>query len=414
MRMLFLTPYLPSPPRTGGARRLHALMRGLARAHHVSVLSQVRAGTDVAEAVAATLAYCHEVVTVPNTAFAAHGPRKRRLQLRSLASTRSFEHRVYHYPAYQAALDELLAHNRYDLIVVEFSIMAYYRLPRGPLLVLDEHNIEYEIHARTARTDTQPHRRLYSAVNFLKLRREERAAWRRFDGCVLTSECDQRTLLRDFPGARTRVVPNGVDSALFQPSATPPRNDVILFFGAIDYYPNTQGLLYFLTEIWPTLHQRRPALTLMIVGQSPPPSILAYQGNGVVVTGVVDDIRSYIAEAAVVIVPLQIGGGTRLKILEAMSMEKAIVSTSLGAEGIDVTDGRNILIADRPGDFAARVEEVLADRARREALGREARALITIRYEWDVAVQTLNDFFRELQGWRADMPVVARRLASSS
>lgn len=401
MRLLFLTPYLPSPPRTGGERRLHALMSGLARSHEVSILSQVRAGTDYEESLDATRQYCREVVTVPNGALDPSGAGKRRLQMRSLMSTKSFERWAYESPQYQAALDRMVARSSYDVITAEFSTMAYFRLPPEPVLVLDEHNIEYDIHYRTARTDNQIERRLYSGVNFLKLRHEERSAWRRFDGCVLTSERDQQVLLRDYPRAQARIVPNGVDTHFFQPGPAAPSKDTILFFGAIDYYPNTQGLLFFLNEIWPALLQGNPALKLTIVGQSPPPAILAYRSDNVLVTGVVDDIRPYVEDASVVIVPLQIGGGTRLKILEAMAMGKAIVSTSIGAEGIDVSHERNIMIADTPGDFAARTAEVLADPRLRDSLGQEARGLVMSKYEWDVGVRALEQFYRELQVMRA-------------
>src|SRR5437868_127959 len=183
MKILFLTPYLPSPPRSGGPRRLHGLMTGLAATHDVSVLSLVDPREDQATATAATHAYCGAVTTVPNDRCGLALGAKRRLQLRSLLSASSFERLVYHEPAFQAALDRLLARDTYDIISVEFAQMAPYHFPRGtgrrPRVVLDEHNIEYDILRRTFAAEAGIDRKLYNYINYRKLRREERAAWRR-------------------------------------------------------------------------------------------------------------------------------------------------------------------------------------------------------------------------------------------
>lgn len=401
MKILFLTPYLPSPPRSGGPRRVHGLMTGLAANHDVAVLSLVDPREDQTAAINATRAYCRAVTTVPNNRHGLATSAKRRLQLRSLLSAGSFERLVYHEPAFQVALDRLLAHDAYDIINVEFAQMAPYRFPRGggrrPRVVLDEHNIEYDILRRTFAAEAGFDRKFYSYVNYWKLRREERAAWRRVDGCSLTSTRDER-LLRDQNGAvPTAVVPNGVDVEDFRPgtdAACAPAT--LVFFGAISYYPNTDGLLFFLREIWPLLRARHPDVRLRIVGPEPPPSIARWAGEAIEVTGFVDDVRPYIAGATAIIAPLRIGGGTRLKIVEAMAMGKTIVATPIGAEGLDVADGEDILLADDAAGFAAQIGRALDDAALRERLGRAARYRAETCYSWRASVARLERLYQRL------------------
>lgn len=398
MKLLFLSPYLPSPPQSGAPRRVHGLISELARRHEVSLIALVAPGEDTGTALQATGQYCSEVVTVQSERLdrALSHKRKRIIQLRSLLHPHSYERLTYHHPPFQWALDRLVAQHDFDVITTEHSQLACYRLPHTARLVLDEHNIEYDILRRTTSAERPSLRKLYNRINYLKLRREERAAWQQYDGVTLTSERDERLLRRDAPDKPTAVIPNAVDTDFFRPSAAPTEPDTILFFGAINYYPNTDGLLFFLDEVFPRIKRQRPSARLYIVGQLPPPAITERAGEDVVVTGLVEDIRPYIERAAVVIAPLRIGGGTRLKIVEAMSMGKAIVSTRIGAEGLDVSDGVDILLGDTADDFAGQVLRVLADTALAQRLGEAARQRAESQYGWQVAVDRLERFYQEL------------------
>lgn len=398
MKILFVTPCLPSPPGSGAARRMHSLISGLARSHSVSVLSLIQPGEDHTVYLSATRQYCDEVVTVENDRYGLSNAGKRSLQLRSLGSPNSYERLVHHRPALQAALDRMLERMHYDIINVEFTQMAYCRFPGTAKLVLDEHNIEYDIQYRTFAAETGAARKLYNYMNYVKLRREEQGAWRRFDGCAVTSARDQQMMLHDLPQLRTAVVPNGVDTSFFCPRDTTPEPQTLVFFGAIHYYPNRDGLLFFLHEVMPRLKERYPLLKLVIVGPSPPDEISRLAGEDVTITGFVDDVRPYLERASMVIAPLRIGGGTRLKILEAMAMGKAVVSTQLGAEGIDVTDGQDILLADTAGEFAAQVGLLLDEPALARRLGGAARHLVARTYDWQVSVRRLEDFYQALLG----------------
>jgi glycosyltransferase involved in cell wall biosynthesis len=401
-RVLFVTPYLPSPPGFGGQRRLEGLISGVAASHEVSVLSLVDAGEDQTEARAATGRYCRRVVTVPSRLRAAGRAYKRALQLGSLLSPWSYERIVHRGRALEIALDRLLAEAPFDVVHFEFPHMAAYRSKLGEAgrsraaFLLDEHNIEYDVVRQTASAGPSWARRLYSAVDWRKVRAEELRAWTQLDGCTVTSARDQERLLSDAPQTRTAVVPNGVDLDLFRPSAAPPEAATLLFFGAIDYHPNTEGLLFFLDEVMPRLRARAPGVRLRIVGRRPPDVICRRRGPDVEVTGAVADVRPYLERAAVVIVPVRIGGGTRLKILEAMAMGKAVVSTSLGAEGLDALPERDLCLADDAESFAAQIQRLLDEPERARRLGAAARRLVEARYGWAASVARLTAFYDEV------------------
>lgn len=402
LSILYLTHASPSPPRTGAQRRMHGLATNLARRHRLVVVSLVE--PDEAGAVAMALReYAREVVVVPRTRALSHGA-KRILQLRSLLSPRSFERFLFAEPRLLRAAEDVLDRIPFDIVNVETPFLfkpGLRRAPSGarpPRVVVAEHNVEYDILRQVARGESGAVRRAYNSANWRKVRREEEAAWRQADGVVLTSKPDEARVRTTAPGTRTAVVPNAADIEYFrpQPGAPLPDGRTILFFGAGNYFPNTDGILYFLREIWPALAARRPDLRFKIVGPNPSAEVLARSGPRIEVVGFVEDLRPHLATAAALVVPLRIGGGTRLKILEAMAMAKPIVSTTLGAEGIEVTDGANILLADAPAAFAGAVERVLDDRFLAARLGHGGRTLVEARYSWEAAGCSLEQFFQSL------------------
>jgi glycosyltransferase involved in cell wall biosynthesis len=413
--VLFVTPYLPSPPRFGGQARMHGLISGLARTHDVSVLSLVDPREDQSEGVRATREYCGEVAFVDNLHNPGDGLKKRWRQLSSVLSSRSYESTIHREPALEAALDRQLAAHRYDVVHFEFPSMTSFALDRAPrvgpatLFVLDEHNIEWDIARQTSANGLNPLRRGFGALDGRKIHAEEIAAWTRLDGCTVTSVHDREMLLAEAPAARTAVVPNGVDLDFFRPGDAVPNREapMILFFGAIDYHPNTEGLLWFFREIWPLLDTHVPGIRVCVAGRRPPPSILALQGPNVEITGVVPDLRPYLERAAVVIAPLRIGGGTRLKILEAMAMGKPIVSTSLGAQGLAVQHGRELLLADDRATFAAQVRRLLDDTELAGRVGAAALRFVTEHHSWQASVGRLSAFYDELSQQHAEAEVTA-------
>jgi glycosyltransferase involved in cell wall biosynthesis len=214
---------------------------------------------------------------------------------------------------------------------------------------------------------------------------------------VLTTSLDDRDLLAPhLDGTPMRVVPNGVDTDFFRPSTGREDPAGLLFTGAMNYAPNADGVLHFCTEILPAIHAAIPETSLAVVGRNPPPRIQGLGTDKIAITGTVRDVRPWMHRAAVFVVPLRVGGGTRLKILEALACGRAVVSTALGCEGLDVTDGEDILIADTPAAFADAVVRCLRDPGLRQRLGSRGRTLVERRYRWDAIGRGLSDFYREM------------------
>jgi glycosyltransferase involved in cell wall biosynthesis len=212
----------------------------------------------------------------------------------------------------------------------------------------------------------------------------------------LCSVADQRRLLDQVPGARTLVIPNPADVEYYQSRATDPPPDArtVVLFGQLSYFHNPDGVTQFVQKIWPRIAEVHPKARLKIIGGQAPQSLRALVRQGVELTGFVSDLRPHLAEAAAVVVPLRLGGGTRLKIVEAMAMGKAIVSTTLGAEGIEAVPGRDLLVEDQPAAFAEAVQRLLTEPGMAARIGQSARRLAVDRYGWSEAALALEGFYR--------------------
>ena len=403
MKLLFLTPQLPYPPHQGTTIRNYNLIAHLAQRHEIHLLSFKGEG-DVPQRTPLHELCCH-VETVPLPP-----PRSfvRRLAT-TLASPQPDMALRLPSRAFRDRLRACLQRESFDVVQVEGIEMGPYALDirawrpvPPPLLVFDDHNAEYVLQRRAFETDVRHLRRwpgaLYSLIQWLKLRRYERHLLRIADRAVAVSQADADALKQLVPELRPFVVPNGVDTAFYAPDAVPrtgwSSNDTLVFTGKMNFRPNVDAVRWFCHEILPRIRAARPETTFAIVGRDPSPAVqkLAHL-PGVRVTGYVEDVRPYIAGAAVYVVPLRIGGGTRLKVLEAMAMEKAIVSTRVGAEGIACQSGRHLLIADSPQYFAQAVLSLMEDEARRARLGAEARALVEARYSWETIVPRLEQAY---------------------
>jgi glycosyltransferase involved in cell wall biosynthesis len=378
-------------------------MTQLARHHELTAVMLVDDEFDADECRRAMQVYCREVVMVPNP-YGRVGLTKRLRQLRSLVSTRSFERLRVTLPALQQTLDCVLRDRRFEVVNLEFPYLGHYDLRRAPpgkrppALVVDSHEIAYDLARQFARASDHLGRRLYAGANWRKLRREELGTYRDADGVCVCSAEDERRLLDQVPGVRTTVIPNAADVEYYQPRATdpPPDGRTVVYFGLLSTIPNIDGVVHFVEDIWPRIAERDPEARCKIIGGRAPPSLLALAGPRVELTGFVSDLRPHLAAAAAVVVPLRLGGGTRLKIVEAMAMGKAIVSTSLGTEGIEAVPGRDILVEDQPAAFADTVHRLLAEPALAARIGQSARQLAVDRYSWSEAAGALEGFYRQI------------------
>ena len=396
MKILFLTPYLPYPLNNGGLIRVHHLVVNIARRHSVTMLcmepdnDEQRKGIDLLHGKGV------EIQTVP---VAANQKKKfkRAYQLLSLFSSKPYQYHQYFSTQMQKEIGKQLSGDTYDLLMVEFSQMGYYHFDSSIPKYVDQHNVEYEIMKRTHETEDSRLRKLLAGSEYKKYKVQEIENCLKFDSCLTTSARDAEILKADAPSINYHVIPNGVDSEFFQPRPAPvnSENPIVLFTGTISYYPNTEGILWFHKNVWPLLKIKQPNATLCIAGKGPPPEVtkLADNDDSITVTGAVDDMRDYYEKADVVVVPLRVGGGTRLKILEGMAMGKAIVSTSVGAEGIAHTDGKDILLRDTPEQFSNAIDELITDSAQREQLEKGGRELVEAQYDWTAVSDKLCDIF---------------------
>jgi len=373
MNILQMIPYAPVPPSSGGAIRIHHILRALAERHNLTVL-----GFGTPEQLPA-LAELHpaEVMLIDHPWFT---PFRRLTQFYAFWSHQSFFSLAVRSRTMQEAISGTLARKHFDAVHMEFPLMGGYDYPGGALRVLDAHNVEYENFRRMHVLTTAPLRRMHYHSEYLKVREEERAVCRAQDLILTTSVPDKQILDRDVPGVPKVVIPNGVDLDYFAPSDEEPDPFTIVFTGTMAYVPNYDGMHWFLDEIFPLITRECPRATVCIVGDRPPASILRRRSPSVIVTGYVKDVRPYVRRAPVVIVPLRMGSGTRLKILEAMGMRKAVVTTRIGCEGLDVVDGESVLTADDPGEFAACVVRLLRDRELRERIARGGNELAHAEY----------------------------------
>ena len=377
MNILVLTPYIPYPPHFGGAVRIYYLIRQLSRRHAVHLLSfreEIGGGDPQG-----LKPFCKSITTIPRVVAD-----KRWQQVLSLFSARSFQWRFHTSRAMQSAIDRVTREQPIDLILVEFSQMAGFRFPSGVPVVMDEHNVEFDLLERMAAREGGLFRRLFNRREAAKFRREELSAARNAALTLVTSARDGDLLRQHAPGLRTAVIANGVDCDHFTPPAGPRKPDSAVFVGATHYFPNEEGVLFFLREIHEKIRAVRPDFCLSVVGGGPPPSLVACRSASVDVTGYVPDVRPYMWNASVFVVPLRMGGGTRFKVVEAMAAGIPVVSTRLGAEGIPAVDGRDLLLADDADAFAGAVVRVLTDPVLAAKLAENGLKFVRQHFDWAV------------------------------
>lgn len=292
-------------------------------------------------------------------------------------------------PEMQRGLDRLLREERYDAAVCDFLVTAV-NFPALEQAVLFEHNVETVIWQRHAENASDPVRRAYFKLQADRMLRYERDACKRAANVVAVSEQDAATI-GDFFGVKCSAVPTGVDTEFFRPPQQPERRGLV-FVGSMDWMPNIDGINWFAERVLPLIRERQKDLPVTIVGRTPPPSIQALASSDPYfhVTGTVPDVRTYLWGAAASIVPLRIGGGTRLKIYESMAAGLPVVSTTIGAEGLDVRDGETIALADAPAEFARRCLDMVTDSAAARRMAEQALDLVTSRYSWEQVVRSFE------------------------
>ncbi|HMC20889.1 MAG TPA: glycosyltransferase [Thermoanaerobaculia bacterium] len=379
------------PLNAGGRLRSFHILSELSRRHRVTVLTTHAPGEDP-HALAGQLPDCDRVMSFPYAA-----PKAGSLQFvgalaRSWLSPLPVDVLKWRVPALQVEVARILGSGGVDVCVADFLHAATHVPLEGSVpVVLFAHNVEHMIWKRLAANENRLWRRALLEIEWRKLRRSERLACTRSRSVISVSPIDAACLAEGAVSAQIESIQTGVDTAYFAANGTPEADSHLVFSGAMDWYPNEDAMLFFIAEILPRIRMEIPEVSVTVVGRNPSARFRAAgAAAGIRITGTVDDVRPFIDEGAVYVVPLRIGGGTRLKIFEALSMGKAVVSTTVGAEGLPLNDGEHFVRADAPSDFSRAVVSLLRDPMRRRALGAAGRDLMQARYSWRNVAQTFE------------------------
>jgi glycosyltransferase involved in cell wall biosynthesis len=402
MRILFLTGQVPYPPQAGGALRTYGLLDGLHRAGHtLDLLTFCEPGQ--AEPSTTPLAnLCQQIHAVPTPT------RSIKTRLRDLLfSNQADMARRFYSPEYSSALSTLLAQNDYDLVHIESLEMAAYlpiiRSQSGIHIIYDSFNAEFDLQRLIFNIDRHDPARLpgaiYSLIQWRRLTRFERYVCQQVDRVIAVSEPDAKAFRKLAPNAAVDVVPNGiyVDEYTQPSSQLELGSAALLFTGTMNYRPNVDAVLWFADNVLSEIRKAVPDVRLFIVGNKPHERLNSIrQRTDIEVTGYVQDVLPFLHSASVYVAPLRMGSGTRLKLLQAMAAGCPIVSTHVGAQGLDVTSGREMILADDAISFAQATITLLRDSKLRQGLASAAHQLVCERYDWSVIIPRLLHVYQEM------------------
>jgi sugar transferase (PEP-CTERM/EpsH1 system associated) len=401
MKLLFLTPQPPYPPNKGTAMRNYGLISGLGARHEIDLLTFAEAN-DLRSARSSPLAgLCRRIDALP-------APRRSTAQ-RALTTLVSpwpdLALRLWSAP-FADRLAAWLRECDYDVVQTEGIEMARYgllahRLAPGARWMFDDHNAEWLLQRRTYEAERQLRGwsagAVYSLIQTWKLKGFERRVCRAADRIMAVSQIDAAAIRQLDPTLRVGVAANGIDTTAYRPGAVTSMEygfPALVFSGTMDFRPNVDAALWFATNVLPKIRSTLPETEFVIVGQRPHARLEPLRNRpGIRITGAVDDVRPFIAGAAVCVTPLLMGGGTRLKVLEALALGVPVVSTSMGVDGFEVEHGREVLIADDPVRFAAEVLRAIGDAGLRRTLTERGRQFVEERYDWSVIVPKMEEAY---------------------
>ena len=405
MRVLWIGHNLAYPPVTGVLQRNYNLLREAARGSEVHVLAFDQPGSrppgvSAEDCAAALRRFCVQVDWVALSAGLAAS--RYWLGLRGLLSPHAYDVNWLRSTAMTGRLKNISEGVRFDAVHFDTLGLAQYRafVPDAGV-VLNHHNIESAMMDHRAATETRIVPRQYWRLEARKLRNAERRYCAQFDANLVVSPEDGETLARLAPGIETKVVANGVDIEYFTPRPDP-GGKTLLFCGGLDWYPNSEAMAYFFDQVWPLLARQLPDVRVVVVGRSPPKWLVELGASDprLEVTGFVPDAREHFREATAYFCPIRKGGGTRLKILDALAMGVPLVGTTFSCSGIAVEHDEHVLLADTPEAFVAQIVRLLADPRLRAKLASRGRELVCNQYSWPVVGKHLVSAYKEAASLR--------------
>lgn len=391
MRILWLKTELLHPVDKGGRIRTYQMLRCLKREHHVTYLT-LHDGAAAEDAESLASEYCHDLIVVPHRTSSKGSARFYGELAANAVSNLPYAIQKYRSPAMRAAIEGV---SDADVIVCDFLAPGV-NLPTNLAtpVVLFQHNVEAVIWQRHAEVRANGLAKAFFHNQWKRMQRFERDVCRRVAGVITVSTADTDTILRDYGVRCLGDVPTGVDTEYFQVPSVPQRQPGhLVFTGSMDWLPNDDAIRFFLDEVFPRIRQAVPAARLTVVGRNPSGWLVARarEETSLRVTGRVDDVRPYIAEASCYVVPVRVGGGTRLKIYEGMAMDCPVVSTTIGAEGLPLVPGQEIVLADTPNAMADAVVRVLTDAPFARELGARGGSRVRADFAWPRVAERFAD-----------------------
>jgi len=384
MRILWVKAGGLLPLDSGGKIRSFHILRELGKLHAVTYFGFHAQQDNPAHAELNSI--CDRVVCVPLELPAPKSAAELLEYVRGMFSADPYAMRKYCQPRVARELRQLVENGSYDVIICDFLVAAgVIPWDRPCPKVLFTHNVEATIWKRHYQVARNPLWKVLSWREWRAMERAENHYLKAADLVLAVSQADCGVFAELIPPEKLVVISTGVDIDYFTPQKSVEQSDTLVFTGSMDWLPNEDGIFYFIREILPRISQQVPGIQLTVVGRKPSrrlQSLAAEYSNQVHLTGWVDDVRPYLAKGAICIVPLRVGSGTRLKIFEAMSMGKAVVSTTIGAEGLPVTHGEEIFLADTPEDFTEFSVRLLREQGLRRQIGNAARHLVETKYSW--------------------------------
>lgn len=393
MKILWANLNLLHPTTKGGQIRTLEMLRILNRRHEIHYVSFE--DPDQPEGIRRSGEYCSHLHVLPRRLIAKNSPEFLAQVVGGLFSSVPVAVSRFHSAEMSRLVKNLILQERFDRMVCDFLAAASH-FPDVSECILFQHNVETAIWRRHTEHSSDPLRKLYFRLQARKMFAYESKVCRAVKHIVAVSAVDAELMQKLFGVSNVSEIPTGVDIEFFLPPPAAPHVADLVFLGSMDWLPNIHGVRFFVNEVLPLIRRRRPGCSLVIAGRRPPEEItaMARTDSKIFVTGTVPDIRPYLWGSSVSIVPLYIGGGTRLKIYEAMAARIPVVSTSIGAEGLLVNPPENIYLADSPEEFAGRCLELLDDAAERSRMASAAWELVSNRFSWE---QVTNRFERILE-----------------
>lgn len=391
MKILHLIPYNPAPPTFGGALRVYHLLKHNYENHELTI-----AGFDGGYGMEGMIKEFPEADYSGIVVNKGKDYYKRVEQFKSLFSESSDWFRRSRSSDLREQLNRISSQKDFDIILTEFPALCQYEIESDAVRIMDAHNVEYDNLYRMYKVESDLLKKFFYKKEYQKFKVQEIHHAGLQDGLFTTSERDKGIFENHLPGKPIYVIPNGVDMDFFSPSDAVSEPHSLVFTGMMGYVPNYDGILYFINQIMPIVKKKYPDLKLYVVGKNPPSSVREKASDNIVVTGFVDDVRPYVHRSSVYIVPLRSGGGTRLKVLEALAMKKPVVTTSIGCEGIDVVHDEHLKIADEPEIFAEQVIRLIEDRKEAGRLAESGYELVDRKYKWASIGQQMEDAFNEM------------------